>query len=202
MAASAHNDRHDDRHDDREVLTRLLGSAGGLLLDTYGSTAGIFAAAPELLARQAGAEAAERIADLRTVCLSLLRAEVERAPACSPGIAARYAQARLARLPREELLVLFLDTTGRLIQDEILAIGTVDRMTVHTREILRRTLEIGARSILIAHNHPGGQLAPSETDVASTRELAGAARLVGVHLLDHLLVTRSGWTSLRNMGLL
>lgn len=113
-----------------------------------------------------------------------------------------YLHAAHAHLTREEVRVLFLDAKNQLIQDEVIARGTINHATVHTREVLRRAIELGAAGLILVHNHPSGDPNPSAADVALTKEISDAARLVEVAVLDHLIIGRSGYKSLRAEGLM
>lgn len=102
----------------------------------------------------------------------------------------------------ERVIVLYLNSAGLLIADETAATGSIRHTPLYPREIVRRALELGAASIILAHNHPGGDITPSANDLAATRLIAEAARLFDITLFDHLIVSRSRWTSFRSEGLL
>lgn len=106
------------------------------------------------------------------------------------------------RSPVECTHLLFLDAANRLINDEILAHGTVNHTPAYPREILRRAIECNAVSIILAHNHPSGDPEPSAADIRETRNLARAAKALGVTLYDHLIVATGGVMSFRQRGLL
>jgi DNA repair protein RadC len=103
---------------------------------------------------------------------------------------------------REHCKVLFLDVKNQLIADETLAEGTIDQAPVYPREVIRRALELGAPGLVLAHNHPSGDPKPSPADVAITREIQAAAKLMGIVVHDHVIVARSGASSLRQLGLM
>lgn len=114
----------------------------------------------------------------------------------------RYLRARLAGQPREVFGCLFLDSRHRLIDFETLFLGTVDRASVHPREILRRALELNAAALILAHNHPSGVAEPSASDVVLTRDVADLLTRVDVRVLDHLVVGRASEVSFAERGLL
>ena len=113
-----------------------------------------------------------------------------------------YLTAALARERTEQFRVLFLDGRNRLLADEVLGAGTVNHAPVYPREVVRRALELHATALILVHNHPSGDPTPSRADIEMTREVAEAARMLGITLHDHLVVGRGGSASLRQMGLL
>jgi DNA repair protein RadC len=139
----------------------------------------------------------------RDLSLRLLHTEIERRPLLdSPQSIAGYLHAYLSHRPIEEIWVAYLDAGNHLLADEIVGRGTVGEAKLYPRELLRRALEIGATSLILAHNHPGGDPMPSRADIAATRRLRRAAAALDIVLHDHLIVARSGWISFRAQGLL
>lgn len=100
-------------------------------------------------------------------------------------------------LQKEHFHALYLDTRRHLIAAETISIGTLDSSLVHPREVFRPAVAHSASAVLVAHNHPSGDPEPSAEDLALTRRLDKAARLLGFSLLDHLVVARRGYVSLR-----
>ncbi len=86
--------------------------------------------------------------------------------------------------------------------DEVMQKGTIDHAAFDPREVIRRALDLGAASVIMVHNHPGGTLQPSDEDVAMTREVAAALTAVGIDLHDDVVVGRAGYASFKAMGLL
>ena len=113
-----------------------------------------------------------------------------------------YCTAAMARAPNEEFRVLFLDRKNVLIADEVQSRGTVDHTPVYPREIVKRALEHSASSIILVHNHPSGDPTPSKADIAMTREVATAAKALGIAVHDHLVIGRGGYASFKSLGLL
>ncbi|ECG5644803.1 DNA repair protein RadC, partial [Salmonella enterica subsp. enterica serovar Poona] len=91
-------------------------------------------------------------------------------------------------LEREEFMVLYLNNQHRLLAHETLFTGTINRTEVHPREVLKRALHFNAAAVMLAHNHPSGDPAPSPEDRAITERLVQALNLVDIRLLDHLVV--------------
>ncbi|AGW91795.1 hypothetical protein N234_17315 [Ralstonia pickettii DTP0602] len=94
----------------------------------------------------------------------------------------------LASLPHEVFLCLFLDPRNRMIASEELFRGTLTRTAVYPREVARQALVHNAAGVIVAHNHPSGTAAPSQSDVRLTHELARTLDLIDVRLLDHFIV--------------
>lgn len=133
-------------------------------------------------------------------CLAL---EVQRVPLIdNPSALLRYLRATMAFEKTERLRVLFLNSSNGLLRDEVVSYGTVDGTPVITRHIITRALEIGARYLILAHNHPSGSLRPSQDDLRSTKELVQAARHLDICVYDHVIVSAFGSCSLREQGLL
>jgi DNA repair protein RadC len=113
-----------------------------------------------------------------------------------------YCRVNLAHLPRERLHVLFLDRKNAVIAGETQGVGTVDHAPIYPREVARRALELNASAVVLVHNHPSGDPAPSAADIEATRKVAEALKAIGVTLHDHLIVGRTGHASLRSAGLM
>ena len=102
----------------------------------------------------------------------------------------------------EQTRVLFLDRKNRLIADERQNRGTVDHTPLYPREVVKRALELGATAIILVHNHPSGDPTPSRADIDVTKEVQEAAAKLGIALHDHLIISREGPASFKNLGLL
>lgn len=100
----------------------------------------------------------------------------------------RYLQSRLQAYPFEVFSCLFLDNKHRVIEYEELFRGTVDAASVHTREVVRRTIHHNAVAVVLAHNHPSGIAEPSGSDVEITTRLKAALKLIDVRVLDHFII--------------
>jgi len=109
-----------------------------------------------------------------------------------------YLVVAMARLPVEEVRVLFLDSRNRLISDEVVSRGTISEAPIYPREILKRALALDATALILAHNHPSGDPSPSEGDIEATNKLLKAGKEIGLTVHDHIIVGREGWISLRD----
>lgn len=175
------------------------------LLDRFGSVSALLSAPADSLLREPGLGPA-RVAMLLSVRGLIERFHCERlrsGPLLTSSDAVRgYLRSRLGPSRREIFACLFLDGRHRLISFEPLFFGTVDRATVHPREILTRALELNAAALILAHNHPSGVAEPSSADIALTGSLSELLRQIDVRLLDHLVVGHGTEVSLAERGLL
>ncbi|MCH7824615.1 MAG: DNA repair protein RadC [Acidobacteria bacterium] len=123
-------------------------------------------------------------------------------PVRHPQQMVSYLTARLGHAEVESFGVLLLDARNRLLSDDILSQGGWSASVVRPREVFRRALLAGAPALILYHNHPSGDPAPSREDIQITRQLVEAGQLLGIKVLDHLIVGAEGYASLRERGLL
>lgn len=103
---------------------------------------------------------------------------------------------------QEYFIVMTLDGASHIIEQRIVSIGTLNQSLVHPREVFADAISDRAAGIIIAHNHPSGQLEASNEDRMVTKRLKEAGRLMGIELLDHLIIARTGYLSFREEGML
>lgn len=120
----------------------------------------------------------------------------------TPAEIHRYLRPTLALLRREEFHVLCLNGRNVLLRDARVAEGTMNTCPVDPREVFSAALLARSTAIVLAHNHPSGDAEPSELDLFLTRQLWAGARLLGIRLLDHLILSDEGYTSLLERGLM
>lgn len=120
----------------------------------------------------------------------------------NPQLVAHYLQLNLAAHPHEVFAVLFLDSQHRLLAFETLFRGTLDQASVYPREVVLRALHWQAAAVVLAHNHPSGQVEPSRADRVLTETLRQALALVSVRVLDHVIVAPGRSLSMAERGLL
>lgn len=99
--------------------------------------------------------------------------------------------------PTEQLAIACLDIKHRLLSLSVIASGTATETLAHPREIFGTLLRAGATRAIVAHNHPSGNLEPSQEDIHLTQQLLDAATLLGVPILDHLILGNGNFSSLR-----
>ena len=162
--------RRDTKPMARTLLTRF-GNFGSVI----GAPAVELGAVEGLGGRGGGPEAVQGAA------LRLLRATRRRQNPCCQAwdrlIGLRHRQHDAGRV--EQFRVLFLDTRNRLIADEVQGRGSINHTPVYPREVVRRCLELHASAVILAHNHPSGEPAPSREDIAMTADIQRAARRWG-----------------------
>jgi DNA repair protein RadC len=103
---------------------------------------------------------------------------------------------------REHFVGFYLNSRHQVLRREMISIGSLNASIVHPREVFRPAIVLSAASRVLAHNHPSGDTTPSEEDLAITRRLTEAGRLLGIELVDHVVVAESGYTSFRERKLL
>jgi DNA repair protein RadC len=113
-----------------------------------------------------------------------------------------FLRAQFAGARREIFACLFLDTRHRLIEFEKLFYGSIDKATVHPREIARRALELNAAAIVLAHNHPSGVAEPSVADLNLTQSLVKLLKQLDIVVLDHVVIGSGYGVSFAERGLI
>jgi DNA repair protein RadC len=116
--------------------------------------------------------------------------------------AAAYFQNKLRGLADEHFRVAYLNRQGRMLDDCLVAEGTVDNVRPQIRTIISRALQTNASALIAAHNHPSGAAQPSESDKLLTRDLIAACHPIGIKVLDHVIVAGDGHFSFADSGLL
>ena len=102
----------------------------------------------------------------------------------------------MGKLSKEQFRGLYLNSHYQLIHDEVISIGTLDSSLVAPREVFKPALEYCAAAIIIAHNHPSGNLKPSDADIEVTKNLIEAGKIIGIEILDHILIGEEKFKSL------
>lgn len=110
-----------------------------------------------------------------------------------------YIRSTAMDLDREHFYILHLNTRMEVTGKEIVSIGSLDATIVHPREIFRTSIKKSAASIVLVHNHPSGDPSPSEDDIAITKRLIEAGRLLGIAVADHVIVGRDTYISVRDV---
>jgi DNA repair protein RadC len=185
------------RRDTKPLARRLIADFGGI--------GPLLSADAEAIMRiggvSEGAAAALKIA--QASALRLLQSEMKQRPVLGSWQALLdYLTADMAHQPVERVRILFLNSRNMLIRDEPMWEGSIDESAVHIREVMRRALDYRATAIIIVHNHPSGDPAPSKQDIRLTRDLVEAGRHLKVTVHDHVIIGARGHSSLRAMGLI
>ena len=103
---------------------------------------------------------------------------------------------------KEHFITITLDGRSKIIEKRVIHIGTLNQSLVHPREVFRPAILDNAAGIIIAHNHPSGTLEASRADIQITQRLKEVAKLVGIELLDHVIISKEGYYSFSDEGLL
>jgi DNA repair protein RadC len=120
----------------------------------------------------------------------------------SPGAAVDFARVKLAGLPHEAFMVIYLNVKNRVIDYEVLQEGTVDKAIIYPREIIKAALTHKAAGMILSHNHPSGDPEPSREDKHLTRSVIEAARTVDLKVIDHIIVGKNGYFSFQESRML
>ena len=199
---------------DYDILVSLLspvlgggaGRAAEALISRFGSFSEAIAAPPSSLSSLPSLDhrSVRTIVATRVAAARFARARIaNKAPLIgSWRELLNYLHVQMAFENIEQFRILFLDKKNRLIADEVQQRGTVDHTPVYTREVIKRTLELSSTAIILCHNHPSGDPAPSATDVQMTRAILGAASPLGITVHDHIIIGKSGHASLRGLKLM
>ncbi len=103
---------------------------------------------------------------------------------------------------QEYFMLITLDGASKVIEKRVIFIGTLNQSIVHPREVFRPAILDNAAGVIIAHNHPSGTLEASRADIQITQRLKEVAKLVGIELLDHVIISKNGYYSFSDEGLL
>ncbi len=102
----------------------------------------------------------------------------------------------------ETFKILYLNAKNILIHEETLNSGTVDKVAVHPREIVKTSLSCGALAVILVHNHPSGDVSPSKQDISLTNKIISALEVVGVLVHDHIIISGNDYYSFKSNGLI
>ena len=118
----------------------------------------------------------------------MLTREHGKLPINGPRDVLKFCQ-ELAGSKKEAFVVFLLDSANGVIASEIVAVGTLNSAIIHPREVFKLAVTRSANAVILVHNHPSGNLEPSDEDRDVTRRLAEAGEVLGIKLLDHLIVS-------------
>jgi DNA repair protein RadC len=204
-------ERHgSDACSDEELLAIVLGAGATArrlsrrLIDRFGSLAGVARAHPaELRIAGVASGVAPRLSAAVELGQRLARSwPVDPWTIRTPTDVAEPLIDAMGALEREELRVLLLDTRNTVTGERTVYMGNLAGSSVRIGEVYRDAVRACAAAIIVAHNHPSGDTTPSGEDLRITAELAEAGRMLDIELLDHLVIGRGRWVSLRALGAL
>jgi len=174
------------------------------LLSTYGGLGGMARAEFAQLAKEHGlgrAKTAQIMAALELGKRLMVEAPEERLQIKAPGAAANLLMSLIGHKNQEHFVVLFLDTRNRVLDYEMLYKGSLNTSLVRIGEVFRGAVRRDSASVIVSHNHPSGDPAPSPEDIALTRRLVSAGKVMEVDVLDHVIVGANRFVSLRERAL-
>jgi DNA repair protein RadC len=174
------------------------------LLARYGGWSGLLRADHRELCQQRGigeAKAAALKAALEIGRRLLIAGIDERPQIKSPADVANLLMLEMGHLEQEQLRVVLLDTKNRVQQLATIYVGSVNSAQVRIGEVFRDAVRRNSAALIVAHNHPSNDPTPSPEDVLVTRQIVEAGKLLDIDVLDHLILCRNRYVSLRERGL-
>jgi len=177
---------------------------GQRLLQTFGGLTGLHRATFDEVRAQHGigeAKAAQIKAAIELGRRLTLESPDERPAINSPAEAAALVQYEMSGLEQEHLRVILLDTRNRVLDIVEIYRGSVNSSQVHIGEVFKPAIRRNAPAIIVVHNHPSGDPTPSPDDVAVTRAILQAGKLLDIDVLDHMVIGQGRWVSLKERGL-
>lgn len=178
---------------------------GELLLSRFGGLRGVACAGIEQMGRVKGLGDAKavQIASAFELGRRLAALSDEERPAIrSPQDVANLLMPEMRDLKKECLKSLLLDTKNRVLKILTVSVGILDSSLVHPREVFKDAIVASSAAIIVAHNHPSGDPAPSPEDRRVTERLAECGSLLGIELLDHIIIGDNRFVSLKERGVL
>ncbi len=189
----------------RAIPRRDVKPLAKTLLRHFGDFNRVISARPSLLAEIQGVGDAviQELKIVEAAAHSLAQARVlHRDVLSSWGALMTYCKTAMAHRETEQFRILFLDKKNILIADEAQQSGTVDHVPVYPREVAKRVLELNASAVILVHNHPSGNPAPSQADIDMTTLIENALAAIGVTIHDHVIIGKEEDASFRALGLL
>lgn len=119
----------------------------------------------------------------------------------SPNIVREYLRQKIGKMHKEHFAVLYLDSKNGLITD-VVSIGTLNASLVHPREVFDKAILNHVSHVIVAHNHPSGDFTPSSDDISTTTRLVDSGKLLGIAVIDHIIISKTGYFSFQEKGLI
>lgn len=123
-------------------------------------------------------------------------------PLSSPQAVVNYLKEKIGKEKKEHFVILALDSYNHLISINDVSTGTLNASLVHPREVFQSAISHSATQIIVAHNHPSGDPKPSKEDIKISKTLVAAGKIIDIDVLDHIIVSKSGFCSLKEMNLI
>lgn len=177
---------------------------GRELLERFGSLAGIEQAGMKEICEVEGigpAKAAEIKAAVE-LGRRYQKPSLAGASFCSSSDVAAYYRPRMKDLKKEIFRCALLDTKNTLIREEVVSIGSLSASIVHPRDTFKTAVRESAAAVIFIHNHPSGDIKPSQEDILLTRRLVQAGEVIGIRVLDHIIIGDGDHFSFRDNGMI
>lgn len=199
---------------DAELLAILLGTGSreatalelaSQLLTVFQSLRRLVDATVEELSQMKGvgpAKASQVKAALELARRLSRYSDLPRSAIRSPEDAAGLVMEEMRHLDREHFRAILLNTKNQVVTVDNVSVGTLNSSTVHPRELFRNAIKRSAAALILLHNHPSGDPAPSREDIDITGRLVQAGKIVGIEVLDHVIIGDNKFTSLKAEGLI
>jgi len=175
------------------------------LMGRFGSVNGISEATIEELSRIKGLGSAKAV-QLKA-CFELARrremvSDGEDYTITNPQSVVKAVRARIKDKAKEHFMLITLNTRNKVTSIDSVSVGTLNASLVHPREVFREAIKQSASSVVLAHNHPSGDEAPSEEDLKITKRLVEAGKIIGIEVLDHIVIGKDAFCSFKEKGLM
>lgn len=170
------------------------------LLHTHGGLVGLARTELDALRAEKGvglAKAARLVAAFELGRRLASTDAADRPVVTTPEQAAALLMSRYGDRTREHFGLLALDTKNKVIKEVVVSVGTLDGSMAHPREVFRPAILANAAAVILFHNHPSGDPTPSETDIQVTKRLVEVGKMMGMEVLDHIIVARNRFISLK-----
>lgn len=113
-----------------------------------------------------------------------------------------YLKDKIGNLKKEQFRGLYFNSRNKLIHDEVISLGTLTTNLVHPREVFQPAIQYSAAAVILAHNHPSGDPKPSEDDIKITQQLIEASKIINIEILDHIIIGKNKYLSLKDKKLI
>lgn len=177
-----------------EELFRTLGGLSGLVNASLEELCGVDGVGRvKAIEVKAAMELGKRLGAITDAAHPVIR---------NPDDVAKLMMADLRYEAKEHLLALILDSRNQVRHKRAVSTGTLTESLVHPREVFREAIRFSAAAIVLVHNHPSGDPTPSPEDIATTKRLVEAGKVVGIDVVDHVIIGDGRWSSLKERGLM
>ncbi len=119
----------------------------------------------------------------------------------SPKAVTNYLREKIGKTKKEHFMILCLDTSNNLVKISDISIGTLNASLIHPREVFKEAIQASAARVILAHNHPAGNLTPSKEDIKITKSLVAAGKIIDIEVLDHIIVSNTSFCSFKEKDL-